>query len=137
MAHRVGKALCYYILSEQARVIVRSSVQAIRKDEFNDPIVKDQIRIFNQLIQDRIGEVDLADVPQELQDKYDTYEPLEPDSCKADIGTLGEEVYDNLISAENMLPVDGILIPAKVTGRKRDKDGVSLGNPNPNPILDT
>jgi hypothetical protein len=69
----------------------------------------------------------MADVPQELQDEYDTYEPLEPNSCKADIDTLGEEVYDNLISAKVMLPVDGILIPAIVTGRKRDKDGAPLG----------
>jgi hypothetical protein len=29
------------------------------------------------------------------------------------IDTLDEEVYDKLISAEVMLPIDGILVPAK------------------------
>jgi hypothetical protein len=136
VAHCLGQVLCYYILNDQARVIVRSSMPTISKDEYNDPAIKAQICKLNQLIQECIGKVDLADIPQELQDEYDSYEPMELESCKVDIVVLGEEVYDNLISAEVMLPVDGILVPARVTGCKRDSDGCPMGNPNVNPILD-
>jgi hypothetical protein len=62
---------------------------------------------------------------------------MEPEPCKPDIYVLGENVCDNLISAEVMPPVDGILIPAKVTGCKRDAVGQPMGNPNANPVLDT
>ena len=92
-------------------------------EEFEASAVKEKIREFNQLIQEWIGEADLNDIPQELQDEYDSYEPVEPMSCKPDIDVLGEKFYDNLISAEVMLPVDGILIPATVTGCKRDATG--------------
>jgi len=118
-------------------VIVRSSVQPISKDESMDMGIKDQIWDFNQLMQERIGEVDLNDIPQELQDEYDTCEPMEPESCKPEIDTLGGEIYDNLISAEVSLPVDGILVQVKVTGQKRDPNGNPVGTPNGNPILDT
>lgn len=112
VAHRVGQALCYYILNDQAKVIVRSSVQMISKDECSDSVIQAQIRKSNQLFQEHIGEVDTCDMPQEVQDECDNYEPMEPESCKVDIDSLGKEVYDKLISAEVMLPIDGILVPA-------------------------
>jgi hypothetical protein len=40
VAHRVGQALCYYILNENAQVIVRSTIQPISKEEFDTQIIK-------------------------------------------------------------------------------------------------
>jgi hypothetical protein len=126
--HHVSQALCYYILNENARVIVRSTVQALTKDEFNLENVKEQIKSLDSLIHQRIGEAELADLPVELQDElvrdYEMFEPLEPAACKPDIDVIGEAEYDTLISAEDMLPMDGILQPAKVTQRKHDMNGI-------------
>jgi len=137
VAHRVGQALCYYILNENAQVIVRSTVQPISKEEFNTQIIQQQISELDQRIVERIGTVDLADIPQELQDDYDLSEPMEPAACKPDIDVVGEEQYDTLISAEVMLPQNGILCPAKVTGRKQDEHGNPVGVAHNNPVLDT
>jgi hypothetical protein len=128
VVHHMGQALCYYILNENARVIVRSTVQALTKDEFNLENVKEQIKSLDSLIHQRIGEAELADLPVELQDElvrdYEMFEPLEPAACKPDIDVIGEAEYDTLISAEDMLPMDGILQPAKVTQRKHDMNGI-------------
>jgi len=80
---------------------------------------------------------DLNDIPQELQDDYEMLEPMEPAACKPDIDTVGEELYDTLISAEVMLPQNGILCLAKVTSRKRDEQGNLVGTAHHNPVLDT
>jgi hypothetical protein len=44
---------------------------------------------------------------------------------------------DNYLSAELMLPKDGVLVKGRVTAPKHDWDGNSIGNANNNPILDT
>ncbi len=85
------------------------------------------------MIQERIGHVNLADIPIELQDRYEILEPLEPAACKPDIDDFGNKVYDTLISAEVMLPLDGVIQPARVTGRKRDSNGNCMGMANSNP----
>jgi hypothetical protein len=100
VVHHMGQALCYYILNENARVIVRSTVQALTKNEFNLENVKEHIKSLDSLIHQKIGEAERA-------------------RCRCD----GEAEYNTLISAEVMLPMDGILQPAKVTQRKRDMNG--------------
>jgi hypothetical protein len=137
VAHRVGQALCYYILNKNAQVIVRSTVQPISKEEFNSQSVKNQIMEMDQKIIERIGTIDIDHLPQELQDDYEELEPMEPAAYKPDIDIIGDAVYDTLISAEVMLPQDGILRPAKITGCKRDENGNPIGAAHSNPILDT
>jgi hypothetical protein len=137
VAHRVGQALCYYVLNGNAQVIVRSTVQPLTKEEFNTQVIKDQILELDQNIITKIGAANDDDIPQELQDEYEQLEPVEPHACKPDIDALAEGIYDTLISAEVMLPRDGILTPAKVVGRKRDAMGNPIGTANNNPVLDT
>jgi hypothetical protein len=86
---------------------------------------------------DRIGEVDISNLPVELQDDYDIYEPMEPEASKPEIGDYTPEAYDALISAELMLPKGDVLVPAKVTARKRDANRNPIGIANKNPILNT
>ncbi len=137
VAHRVGQALCYYILTENGRPIVRSLVQPLTRMEWGDENIKNDIRELNQKIIESIGDIELPDLPIELQDEYDIYEPMEPDATKPEIGDFTPEAYDALISAELMMPKGDILLPAKVIARKRDADGNPIGTANTNPILDT
>jgi hypothetical protein len=138
VAHRVGQALCYYILTANGQPIVRSTLQPISKEEWKDEHVKEQIRLLNENIIKNVGEVDLQELPEELQDEYDdVYEPMEPEACKPEIDDFTPETYDALISAEVLLPKGDILLPAKVIGRKRDHNGNPLGTAHNNPILDT
>lgn len=41
-----------------------------------------------------------------------------------------------MISVEVLLPTNDVLVPATVTGRKRDQVGNPIGIANKNPILD-
>lgn len=122
VAHHVGYALCYYNLNENARVIVKSTVQASSKDKFKLADMKQHLKELDMLIHDRIGKVELEELSVDLQDDfegdYDMFELLEPVAYKPNIDVLGEEAFDTLISAEVMLPVNGILQPAKVSQRK-------------------
>jgi hypothetical protein len=43
VAHRVGQALCYYLLPPSGKPIVRSTVQPVSHDELKDPIVQKHI----------------------------------------------------------------------------------------------
>jgi hypothetical protein len=134
----VGQALCYYILTANGQPIVRSTLQPISNEEWKDEHVKEQIRLLNESIIKKVGEADLQELPEGLQDEYDdVYEPIEPEACKPEIDDFTPETYDALISAEVLLPKGDILLPAKVVGRKRDHNGNPLGTAHNNPILDT
>jgi hypothetical protein len=112
VADRVGQVLCYYILNERTRDIIRSTLQ-----QFETNKVKVWIKNLDISIQERIDNVDLADIPIELQDEYEILETLEPVAHKPDNDDIGDEAYDSLLSVEVMLPLDGLLQPARVTGR--------------------
>lgn len=138
VAHRVGQALCYYILTGNGQPIICSIVQPISAVEWKDEHIKGQIKVLNENIIKKIGDIDLQKVPRELQDEYDdTYEPMEPEACKPEMNDFTPETYDALISAEVLLTKWDILLPATMIGRKRDHNGNALGIANANPILDT
>ena len=42
-----------------------------------------------------------------------------------------------MISAELLLPKEGVLVPAGVIGRKHDNQGNPVGHANANPIIDS
>ena len=140
VAHRVGQALCYYILPASARPIVRSTVQALTDDELLSESICEQIAVLDRSIHDviaRDGDT-LDQIPQDLQDEdYDVYDPMEPEADKPEADAFTPEMYDALISAEVLLPKGDVLLPAKVLGRKRDAAGNPIGVAHSNPILDT
>jgi hypothetical protein len=43
IAHRVGQALCYWILPESGRPLARTTIQAVSQDELATQVIKDQI----------------------------------------------------------------------------------------------
>lgn len=110
VAHRVGLALCHYILNEHAHVVLRSTVQPICKDGFEIISIKEQTKNLDCLMHEQIGEADLEAIPVELQDDYEMFNPMEPAACEPAIDIIGDENYDTLLYAKVMLPLDGILM---------------------------
>jgi hypothetical protein len=144
VAHRVGQALCYYILTSNGKVLVRSSVQALTEEELQATNVQNAIATLDQNIMSAIPEMPLAtaskNIPQNIlynEALQDVYEPFEPEMEKPEIADYTPDAYDALISAEVLLPQEDILVPAIVTGRKHDKDGNPIGTAHKNPIMDT
>jgi ribosomal protein L15 len=143
-ATNFGQAMCYWILSNTAQVIVRSSVQPI-PEESHDDILRQEIAELNVKIQERLG--DSAEEKYNLNtvgfgDTYDNsvtpdHPPMEPENSMPEADNWDAEAYDQYISAEVLLPKDGQEVLGQVVARKRDADGNPIGRGNSNPILDT
>jgi len=55
VAHRIGQALCYYVLPSNGIPIVRSTVQALTEEELRAENVKERIRELNKRIIEKLG----------------------------------------------------------------------------------
>ncbi len=94
VAHRVGQALCYWILSNTGQVLARTSIQKLTDDELKSPLVLDETSQFDSMIKQKLGEsMDIKDDNPNayLQDIYDDEEVVEP--FDVDATQLEEDVY--------------------------------------------
>jgi hypothetical protein len=155
VAHRIGQALCYYLLNSNAQIIVRSTVQKMTQDEKQAENTRNAMQEFDQEIASRIGKcgasppIEVSRRRENLEvdsrimfDEYDNKaegptEPMEPEAEKPEIAEFTTEAYDKFISAEVMLLKGDILVPAQVVGHKRGQDGNPIGQENTNPLLDS
>jgi hypothetical protein len=135
VAHRVGQALCYYLLLDSGRVIVRSTVQPLSFDDMQSPNVQHAIKQLDHQIETKIVDIKQPNLLQEPL--RDIYEPIEPEAEKPEIDDYTPETYDAMISADLLLPKGDVLVPAKVIARKHDVQGNPIGRANTNPILDS
>ena len=144
VAHRVGQAMCYWILPPSGIPIVRTTIQAVTKEELNTTEVKEQLQEFDASISLKLGDADGSAEPRDLHlfllDEDDVEvdnEPFEPDARIPDVDDFEADTYDELLMAEPLLPRGHTLEPARVIGRKRDADGNPVGTHNSNPLLNT
>ncbi len=138
VAHRVGQALCYYLLPASGIPIVRSTVQPISQDERKTTVVQEAMQALDDSIIPKFTDLthtQLSTVPTMFL--QDVYEPYEPETEKPEVSEYTPEMYDALITAEVLLPKDDVLVPATVIGHKRDAAGNPIGTANSNPILDS
>lgn len=144
VAHRVGQAMCYWVLPPSGIPIARTTVQAITKEELATREVLEQIREYDIEIKSKLGQVDDKADPSELRlffededdDELDNI-PFEPEARTPNVDDFEADAYDALLLAEPLLPRGPTLVPARVIGRKRDSDGNPIGNYHSNPLLNT
>jgi hypothetical protein len=85
VAHRVGQALCYYILPASGILIVCSTIQALSRSENESLDMLEQIKSLNHCIRDSIETLPVQNVPAELLDvDDDAYTPYLPQDPEAD-----------------------------------------------------
>ncbi len=72
VSHRVGQAMCFWILTWNGTVISRSSVQAVNPDELKTDTIKDQIQASDRSIKTEIGNHinSLIDLPFARQEAF-------------------------------------------------------------------
>jgi hypothetical protein len=148
VAHNIGQAMCFWVLSSSGTPIARSTIQPISEAELRSNVVQKAISDFDQAIKEKIGgdptedslafEIGSDELNKALADADEDghFLPVEPDAEKPDADDYDEETYSKFTSAEVLLPKDGYEYIAKVIGRKRDGNGNPVGQYNPNPILD-
>jgi hypothetical protein len=145
VAHRVGQALCYWILTKSGKVIARTTIQKMKVDESKR--MQDEISKFDTAIHTPYhgniytSEDSDTNTNGYLQDLYETDKaciPFDADaSMPEDDDTPEQEIYDQYISAQVMLPRGDSYDKASVLRCKCDNKGNPIGRTNTNPILDT
>jgi hypothetical protein len=141
-AQDFGQAMCYWILSETGKPIVRSTVQSIPQDKHCLSEVQGAIKALDAVIAAKLGG------PIDDKDEYDldskenehitpSYDPVEPEHSMPEADEWEAEAFDQYIAAGVRLPRNGQDVLGQVVSRKRDQDGNPVGRSNANPIMDT
>jgi hypothetical protein len=142
VSHRVGQAMCYWILPKSAEPISRSTIQALTPDELKTPEVLEQLHAYDERVNERLarGDNDLPDlgvpIERDLYSESHEMQAQEEDAVKLDIEDYDPETYDTFLQAEVILPLGDTMQTARVTKQKRDDRGNPIGKANANPMLD-
>jgi hypothetical protein len=149
-AQSFGQAMCYWVLSDTATPIVRSTVQPIPKEDLECEEVKIALAALDDKIKSRFRESPSEDSihTYSLDDPNDDqsealdhitpeYAPMDPESKMMEADNWEPESYDQYISAEVRLQKDGKEVLGVVTARNHDHEGNPIGRSHNNPILDT
>jgi hypothetical protein len=137
-AQDFGQAMCYWVLSEEGKPKVCSTVQNVPIDKLKMPEIQGQIAALDKVIADRLGSPSMEDsiYKYDLNDNQDLkapehmtpeYVPLEPDSSMLEADEWDAEAFNKYIFMEVCLPKNGQEVIAKVIARKRDHDGNPIG----------
>ncbi len=133
-AHRIGQALCYWILPESGVPIARTTIQAVSKEELTTDRFKQRLSEFDNNVQDKLyhGQDDTKGFSFYREDENENEiieeELIEPESCAVELENIEEDVFDELLLTEPMLMREGQEERAQVIGRKRDSNGELVGH---------
>jgi hypothetical protein len=133
VAHDVGQAMTYWILTDKNTVVARSSVTSLSQIEANDQSIKEQQESFMSKLLTRAqvsNDSVSVDIFPELVD-------VEPDYPSPEADNFTPDAYDEYLQAQVVLPIGGELYRGQVIRRKRDHEGRPVGVRNENPLLDT
>jgi hypothetical protein len=158
VSHRVGQAMCYWVLPESGKPISRSTVQPLTSDERGTEEYRQQMAAFDRAIKERLevvtaddtskgkrkpGDETTVDIPAFLRDTDDPewtgeYQPLEPEAAMPEADDFDPEAFDRYLTAEVALSRGGGEPErGKVLRRKRNADGDPIGKAHENPLFDT
>ena len=100
--------MAYFVLAASGKVLIRKSVWGLSKDDCNDPTVILKLVELDEKIKevdvdpDLIG--DLPEPPDDVFEKDDVDDPMEPKASKADADDFTPEAYDQYLTASLNLP---------------------------------
>ncbi len=150
VATNYGAPMTFWVLPRSCKPIVRSSVQAILKEELDhvgtmvamleldaDVLHKIGDARSDQEVVAAIGDLLPIMMDEADDDLEDTIEPAEPESTRPEADDQDYVVLDKYLSAEVLLDRGGQGLRGRVIARKRDAEGRPIGMANNNPILDS
>jgi len=148
IAHRVGQAMCFWILPISGEPIARTTIQAISQEELATNEVKQLIAVYDTTIQEKFDvNVHQDSIESNLsfrlycEDELRTddfeQELIEPDSTAPIIDEIANDAYDELLHVEQMIHCDGEKLRTPIVRRKCDADSNPIGQYNANPLLNS
>jgi hypothetical protein len=155
VAHRVGSDLCYWLLLPSCKVIARTTVQHVTREDILNDDVRRQVEEFDRHIEDRLSDQGFVaqhpDATFFLQDEDDEYnsggvsttptieeygDMVTPDTLEAD--DVGNEILDKYLNAELIFDIGtGAERRGRVIKRAKGTTGQPIGRGHTNPLFDT
>jgi hypothetical protein len=153
IAHRVGSDLCYWLLLESGKVIARTTVQHVVRDDYLNDDIRREIERFDELVDKQLSDQNfIADardggfyIQDELTDTATSVAPVDaaddgdmpfPDSLEAD--DIDDELLDKYLNAELLFDVGtGSERKGRVVKRAKRTSGEPIGRAHANPLFDT
>jgi hypothetical protein len=124
--------MCYFVLTNNGRVVSRTTVQHITCTELDSVPIKTLLHSFDANIKETLNDSNHI-LPQSDKVFYlDDVQPNEADAVEEDVDVVDNyfnEAFDEYLNAEVYLPFQGEIIK-----RQKGKDGNPIGIRNENPL---
>ena len=145
ISHRIGSAMCFYILKSNGNVVSRTSVQPVPNlDRQKDTVITKMNRFDNEI--ETMVRADGYFIPgthenkffihdEEDYDEEDTRQ--EPHTQDVEDLHYTPDTMDPFVGSEVRIPQGDGYIAARVTKRAKGPDGNPIGKSHTNPLLDT
>ena len=154
IAHRIGSDLCYWILTKSGKVVARTTVQHVTKDDLSKPEIVEKVKQFELIVANRLDERDFTDNnsggPGYLEDVYIEEEkrgragvvPTDEEygnMIQEEIPEVddNEPEYDEYVGTQVQIDVGGEALIGTVEKRQKGLDGKPTGRKHHNPKFDT
>ena len=153
VAHRVGSDLCYWLLLPSGKVIARTTVQHVTREDMVNDDVRRLVDEFDRDVEERLNDQAFMaqdpDVTFFLQDEIDdvsgvTNTPADdeygdmitPEALEAD--DMSEEIMDKYLNTELIFDMGtGAERRGRVIKRAKGTTGQPIGRSHANPLFDT
>jgi Reverse transcriptase (RNA-dependent DNA polymerase) len=155
IAHRVGSDLCYWLLLSNGKVLARTTVQHVTREDMLNDDVKVQINQFDEQVEDRLTDENFVVDDQNVTNFYleddafveGTPNMVTPDDVEYDDmlteerperDEMSDELTDKYIGTELIFGVGlGNERRGRVTKRAKGLYGDEIGRAHTNPLFDT
>ncbi len=151
VAHRVGSDLCYWLLLPSGKVIARTTVQHVIREDLLNEDVRQQVEEFDCNVEERLNDQGLWLATFFLQDEDDTNytggvtttpkeeeygDMLTTDTLEAD--DVDDEALDKYLNTELIFDMGtGAVRRGRVIKRAKGTTGQPIGRGHANPLFDT
>ena len=146
VSHRIGSALCYWVIDEKGTVYSRTTVQHVTSQDLKSEDICRQFELLDQRLNERLDDQNFVspDAPnmlyeEDLEPDYiDNPRPYDPEATAGDVEE-DTNVFDEYLGAELYFDVGPNGSPRKgmVKIRLKGEDGRPTGRGHHNPLLDT
>jgi len=153
VAHRVGGVLCYWVITKSGKVIARTTVQHVIRENFLQEEIKESINELDVALKERLDDANfvvddptikffMQDEDVAVDDPISTPKEAEYGECfggkqeEAET-TYAEELSDKYVGAQLIFDRGGERLHGTVVKRAKGFDGRPIGRRHDNPLFDT
>ena len=149
IAHRIGSDLCYWILTKSGKVVARTTVQHVVKDDLDKPEIVEKVKQFDLIVANRLDARDFTDDngggPGFLEDTRIEEEKRGRAGLVPDDEEYGrmiwedtpeaddkEPEYDEYVGSQIQINIGGEALVGTVIKRQKGLDGKPTGKRHSN-----